>query len=148
MWAHYANDHKGLCYGFDVNSDHIVKINYVKNLRAFDEKILKDDEINKREVDYASKTKSEHWRYEKEYRHYVSLDENEIEAKKQGTRKLFLEFSDSLVLKEMIIGAKSSIKSLEIEKCLSSKGDVIVSTARPSFREFKMVKQQNPRLQK
>lgn len=148
MWAHYANNHQGVCYGFDLCDDQAVKINYVEKLEEFDQRALNNTDVNKETVKYASRTKSSHWRYEKEWRQCVSLDSKDIARRKKGEELFFINFNKRLVLKKVIIGARSSITSKSIASVLRQSDEVEIITARPSFREFKMVKQQRIELQK
>ena len=148
MWAHYANNHKGICYGFDLLGNEALKIDYVKTLRPFDPLALSDPCVNKSEVNYASRTKSSHWEYEDEWRQYVSLTLKEIENKANGQKLFFVNFSERLVLKEVIIGSKSQITSKSIREALLPTESVEIKTARPSFRNFKIVEQGHVKYQK
>ena len=148
MWAHYANSHRGLCYGFEVASKSLVKIDYVDELKEFDTRALSDDGFSKKEAAYASRTKSAHWRYEREWRCYVSLTSEETRRKEQGNNLLFLDFCNELELKEVIIGARSKISSTEIRGALGESEAIKVLTARASFQEFKMVQQKSKPLRK
>lgn len=76
MWSHYADQHQGLCIGYEVDRDQqdkIQPINYVQDRRiatsAIEKWIMKDCKIAKKQV---SETyfycKASHWEYEKEYR--------------------------------------------------------------------------------
>jgi hypothetical protein len=166
MWAHYASNHKGLCFGFDVSSPELHKISYAVKLRRFDERALTVQAVNTSTVEYASKTKSAHWKYEEEWRTYVSLSEDERARKHDAQQKhdtqesglfpplFFLPFGPELKLKEVIIGVRSEITPAQIEESLegyeaSPEGcKVEVVTARPSFRDFKIVRQQRADLQR
>jgi hypothetical protein len=89
MWGHYADNHEGVCYGFDVDpphSDGLVQIEYVPKLRLFRNPELDNERVHKEELDYAKKTKSDVWAYEKEWRVYVSLSPKEIYAKSSGQK--------------------------------------------------------------
>jgi hypothetical protein len=76
MWSHYANNHKGMCIGYNVNSDcaeHIQPVEYGKYCKIktslvynyiFDSKTnYEKDIINKYFF-----TKAKDWEYEKEWR--------------------------------------------------------------------------------
>ncbi|MEO9525885.1 DUF2971 domain-containing protein [Roseibium sp.] len=150
MWAHYAKDHTGVCYGFDVAEDLVTPIRYVENLQHFapDGKI--DSTLIKRNMSYAIETKAKHWSYEEEARFYIKLDKESIAKKKTSSGRLFFEsFSKSFALKEVILGMNSEISSERVVKSLKKgKNDVVVRTARPSFRKYAMVEQQLDRLKK
>lgn len=72
MWAHYADDHKGICIEFERaennplgNSSHTGKVTYSKNLPRFS--YLEALTSKPRQYDIFL-TKSEMWSYEKEWR--------------------------------------------------------------------------------
>lgn len=99
MWSHYANHHKGLCFGFEdgfYNRNEIIyeKVNYSENeeyemisfLNPLDEEIKRG---------YISKSKL--WEYEKEIRLIDLKSEKRIGAKKFNKK----------FLKEIIFGCKT-----------------------------------------
>jgi hypothetical protein len=147
MWAHYAQNHTGLCYGFKMSGKSLIKIGYEENLKIFNEAAISEPTANLQEVTYASKTKSSHWTYEDEWRQYISLSRDEIAAR-ANKQRTFQAFGDDLVLKEVIIGHRSEITSEQVRAELQSAESIDIYSARPSFQEFKMVKQQNEKLRK
>ena len=56
----------------------------------------------------------------------------------------FKPFSDDLVLREVYIGAKSSICALGVKAAVDRLGDVRVFTTRRAFQEFRVVKNGGP----
>ncbi|WP_084667993.1 DUF2971 domain-containing protein [Nioella nitratireducens] len=146
MWGHYAEYHKGVCYGFDVNpkkSDALVEIQYVTDLRLFRNLKLDDERVHEEELEYAQKTKSDIWAYEKEWRVYVSLSKEEIYSKSIGQSLFFVPFGPDLTLKEVIIGANSIISSNKVKDALQD-CEVEIKTARASFRKYAVVEQMLP----
>ncbi|MBO9441486.1 DUF2971 domain-containing protein [Phaeobacter italicus] len=151
MWGHYADNHAGVCYGFDVDppQEHgLVQIKYVLTLRKFRNLRLDNERVHQEELDYAKGTKSDVWEYEREWRVYASLSPEEIYAKSAGQKLFFLPFNEHLQLREVIIGDKSPLTSKEIRSVLMSSDTVSILTARPSFRRYQIVEQKNPGLQK
>ncbi len=70
MWSHYANAHRGICIGFRASPDdgffhRSQDINYLQSYPATS---IFDPEEQR--IKTAFLTKSEHWRYENEYRIY------------------------------------------------------------------------------
>lgn len=67
MWAHYADNHKGICLGFDLpiydphGTSYADKIEYVDDLVPLDERVTTDRDYNKIMVKIARSTKSAHW---------------------------------------------------------------------------------------
>lgn len=78
MWAHYADDHKGMCLEFTRKKNNLFsddksvhKIHYSESHPTLRAKALSDPiatEASKRRILY---TKSSHWEYEEEWRHIV-----------------------------------------------------------------------------
>lgn len=155
MWAHYADNHKGICLGFDVRAcredgePYSVKMKYRKQLTSMDDRVLKDRVYNRKVLEIAKTTKSEHWMYEDEWRCWASLSDEERKQKRADPDRMFFNpFDEKLVLKEVIFGAKSRLSTCRVQKILSPLDDVEFSTARPSFRAFKMVRQRLEEYQK
>ena len=149
MWAHYADNHKGLCLGFDLpiyrdaSTRYGDRIVYVNELIEMDERILNDTEYNQKMRDIAKKTKSAHWEYEQEWRYWFSLDDTEKQSKLDDPSTIFFaDFNDDLILREVILGANSKHSSKDIRDLLKPSDNVKFTTARPSFRNFAMVSQQ------
>lgn len=149
MWGHYAENHRGICCGFEVDENTITKINYVPELRPFNEAAISDVNVLECELDYALQTKSSIWNYEDVWRMHIKLDEQEALAKESKTQEVFFEkFSDSLKLEKIVIGVKSDLTSDYIKSVLVPSDNIEIITARPSFREYAMVPQQKRSLQK
>jgi hypothetical protein len=139
MWDHYSDNHTGVCYGFDVLGDQVLKIDYLDELIDFDERALSDTKINHEAAEIASNTKSSHWGYEKEWRQYVSLEEAEKISISTGTDgNIFLEFNDNLVLREVILGMRSNLKLIEVLGALQSEEEVVIRRAHASLSEYKL----------
>jgi len=154
MWGHYADSHKGVCYGFDVRGE-IGEMEYEPNFKPFDTKAPANGKEQTDAFFYALQTKSTHWEYENEWRKLVILSECDVAKKaKQAAQKgrnwppFFKPFGDDLILKEIIIGTKSDKTSSDFNKALTGYSPVSIKTARASFRDFKIVEQENPKLQK
>lgn len=134
LWGHYADKHKGICLGFDIPDLHLTKVDYVSARipapTVIDEPFMKG----------LLATKFEHWRYEEEYRAFVSLTE-EIEG------FYYADFSETLKLSEVIVGDQSQIARSRIFEAL---GDLVagveVFKARAAFKSFKVVRQKTAEL--
>ena len=155
MWAHYADNHKGICLGFDLpvvwngQTAHLDEIEYVPELRDMDERVLCDSIYNKEAIDFARKAKSIHWEYEKEWRIWSSLTTSEQQEKRDSPSKLFfMNFDENLVLKEVIFGHRTELSTCEVQRLMVPSDQVKFTTARPSFRKFGMVPQRRVKYQK
>lgn len=138
MWAHYAENHLGLCYGFDVDIENLIKVRYVKQRihpNATEDSIL--SLIEKEGVENLIATKFEHWCYEEEYRMLMKLPSENCEKK-----HFFEGFSESLKLREVIVGCKSEIAVRDVQRLVDNES-VEVFKSRPAFRKFEICRQLN-----
>ena len=139
QWAHYADNHKGLCLGFDFLDNKLMKVSYAKE--RLDRPVTSED-INIDLMNKVLSTKYSDWEYEKEHRVFVSK-----EIKSNGL--YFSDFSEDFKLKEIIVGARSDITRDGIHKILGdNKSDIKIIDARAAFKSFKMVEQKNKKLWK
>lgn len=138
-WAHYADNHKGICLGFDIPERKLKKVKYVAERLARD--TLDQPDCNERLLT----TKFNHWSYEKEQRLIIDLNNNPIDSRELR----FENFNDDMVLKEVYLGCKSDLKFADISSAYSS-GDksVIIKVTRPSFRDFRIVWDQSRKSQR
>jgi hypothetical protein len=136
LWSHYGDKHRGICMGFDVPDNMLESINYVESRKLVD----LDLENNRNQIDENIMKELLHqkfkdWHYEEEYRAWVGLDEKD---KKTGL--YFMDFSDTLELKEIIVGSRSKIKLKELHQIISPyiKGVEIIK-ARLAFKSYSVV---------
>lgn len=105
MWGHYADNHKGICLGFDVDTKspeykEFVKVIYKKEKVHFKIEQLEEG-FNKKLI----KFKDISWEYEREWRALVTL-----KGKDQLSHDLyFKQFTSSLKLKEVIYGIRGHV---------------------------------------
>jgi hypothetical protein len=128
QWAHYANNHQGICLGFDIPDHRLLKVNYVN------ERLTLSRSVTKAEMREFLSTKFSHWSYEKEYRIFSKL----------GTPEdgLYYEnFSKEIILKQVIIGVKSKITKNNI-KDIFGDGEIEIFKVRSAFKSFSMVRNQ------
>jgi hypothetical protein len=129
QWAHYADNHKGVCLGFEIPKKKLSKVKYVSSRLA---KSTIDDPGKAHKL---LTTKFKHWKYEKEHR--LVLD---IANRKRVNGLIFENFSKELSLREIYIGFRSKIAFRNIKNVYKSEGkDVIVKYTRPAFRDFRIV---------
>lgn len=130
QWAHYADNHKGLCLGFEIPDYLLHKVKYVS------ERLAREtlDQPNCNET--LLTTKFSHWNYEQEQRMILELPK--YSKDNDGLR--FKDFGKELALKEVYIGCRSDIGFKDITLAYSSGSNrVIVKKTRPSFRDFRIV---------
>jgi len=140
IWSHYADKHRGIALGFDVQSYGTIPVKY---------RTTRLDRPNKTEVLQTHITdlmqnsiayKFSHWKYEKEVRTLENLDNRNTE-----NGLYFKEFDACLRLKEIIIGCRSEITSKTLHQNTDLKG-IEVRTARLAFKSFDVVQQRLKRL--
>lgn len=130
QWAHYADNHKGVCLGFEITENKLRKVKYVSERLARETLDLPD--CNEKLLT----TKFSHWNYEQERRLLIELNDYSIDDKELR----FECFSNEMTLKEVYIGCKSELALDDISAAYHSgnKG-VIAKITRPSFRDFRIV---------
>jgi hypothetical protein len=143
QWSHYADKHHGLCLGFDIPKSRLGAVNYSPERFRIDvNKLANIQSISPETATALLFTKYSHWRYEQEMRTFVTLEEVDPE-----TGLYFADFSDSLQLREVIVGALSFATEHQILDALGElQYSVDVWKARLAFGSFRVVRQQNKKL--
>lgn len=141
LWGHYAENHTGLCYGFDIASENFVDVRYKKkriftgiDAENFFEQVGPDQMVD------LFATKFDHWSYEEETRLLISFSELV-----ERDELVFHPFSDELDLRQVIIGPRSNIPVEAIERAVAGL-DVEVFQSRLAFKTFNVTRQRNKRL--
>ena len=75
LWSHYADDHKGLCLGFEVTEKLAEKVRYFRYKSPLNSIQSFIDNRDEQAMRYALTTKFSHWKYEREQRVFSSLNE-------------------------------------------------------------------------
>lgn len=127
LWSHYADKHRGMCLGFDVDDRGLKEVNYVD--KRADLKIPPTKET----ADELLFTKYRDWHYEEELRNWFKLDERE-------DGYYFYPFDDFVQLREVIAGPLCTTPKEEIDDALKTYSDTIaIVKARLAFRTFRVV---------
>lgn len=105
MWSHYASGHRGIVLGIEIPSSwKMHQVDYVNQRVAID---LAWNPTDQRCLDMVSalvKAKSEHWKYEQEWRAIARLDK--LERALQGTiTRYFTQIRPELI-KEIVLGLR------------------------------------------
>jgi hypothetical protein len=145
LWSHYSDKHRGLCLGFDLpdGQNQVHRISYSRQrLIAELDKLAPSSVEAAIEMKKLLFTKYAHWRYEDEVRGFVTLEEQD-----SATQLYFVKFSEELKLKEVIVGACSTISRNTLHKALGDlSSSVSAIKARLAFKTFRVVRQRNSRL--
>ena len=145
MWSHYADNHRGLCLGFDVDEAVAMPVEYVSRRLEFDHYLdpaTSEGEVRALASRFAA-TKYAYWRYEKEVRCWASLDPN-------GPDLQCHYFGKNIQLRQVFIGFQSKVTREMVFDALGdemAKAVKVIST-RLAFRTFRVVTQQNKKLWK
>ena len=145
LWGHYAENHQGIALGFDVTTEHLVKVKYRKRPLSlkFNQETKKpvlNDNIIKKLIGRKFKP----WKYEKEVRIYVKLD-HEIPDEKD---LYYYPFDNSIVLREVILGPKCNVPIKEIKKLTASfNSQIKVICTELSLERFKIIQKRNINLE-
>lgn len=138
LWSHYAEKHTGICLGLEMPEECCAPINYADSRldvpAGFMSSLANGSKYREKlafmkELIY---TKFSHWKYEEEYRVWVTPEGTE-----DGD---FIGFhSAQLTLREVIIGMKSTVTYTDVLDCLDDPtSEVKVFKAKPSWTSFKM----------
>ncbi|WP_375554383.1 DUF2971 domain-containing protein [Roseovarius mucosus] len=138
IWSHYAENHTGLALGFDVPNSLLLKVTYADRRLDFSKEWGSSKSDNERLMRKALSTKFKHWEYENEYRLSAALDEPDPDS-----GHYFLPFSKELILRKIVIGAKSSLTTLDIRNAYGTREDIEIVTGRLAFKSFSIVKQRS-----
>lgn len=113
LWSHYADRHRGACLGFDVPDDAPGEIDYLPER-------IELNEISMQAGKSFVFSKFKHWEYENEWRTYVDLDPS---TEENGL--YFMEFSETLQLKEVILGVRCTLPILNLKTLIKGIGSGI-----------------------
>lgn len=136
MWSHYADKHRGLCLGFDIPNDRTKPIRYdAERLPSLLPGLLAGTPDSAALMQRLLFTKFRDWKYEKEVRVYTDLKEVDT-----PTGHYFADFSDDLLLKEVISGPRFEGTMTEIAGYARSWAPgVSLIRARLAFESFRVV---------
>ena len=144
QWSHYADKHRGLCLGFEVDPSVARSVRYSAKphpTSLLNEMNSPDETVQLAAMETALTTKYSHWRYEEEVRLFVSRNEPD----KSGL--YFKEFGTDLKLREVIVGPDCPLTRIELSDALGPSSVGIETTkARRAFKSFRIVRQRNASL--
>jgi hypothetical protein len=130
LWSHYADRHRGLVLGFDVND--LKPVSYVKT-----RPVLAEANDEAKVAHWLLFTKYKDWRYEREARIYTTLQDPDPK-----TGLYFADFGEQLVLREVIAGPLCEVTKQELCDATGSATEVKFTKARLAFKSFRVVTDQ------
>lgn len=142
LWSHYADNHRGLCLGFDVKPDNYIDVRYASE-RLFPDVDINNffEHIGEDQMSDIFATKFIHWNYEEEVRLLITF-----ETEPDDYEICFHPYSDELKLRQVIIGPRSEICVEDIREAVGDYDEVEVFQSRLAFRRFEVVRQENKQL--
>lgn len=145
QWTHYAKKHTGVCLGFDIPKQFLMQVQYQSKLHP---DLVTAARGKSAEGESAVlkllSTKYSHWRYEREVRMFVDLENHN----KEGDL-YFYNFDEDLKLTDAIVGARSEITRHQLTEALGDLSQSVITTkARLAFRSFNVVRQRKASLWK
>jgi hypothetical protein len=147
IWSHYADRHRGICLGFEVEKSVVKKVTYRRSRLKHPPHTFSSKNSNLENVMLdCIATKFSHWKYESEWRAFVKLDHND----KEGDN-YFLRLNDSINLTTVIVGANSDASRQKIVDAIAAggyHGSVDSFKVRPAFKTFRIVRNRNSSLWK
>src|SRR5438045_955947 len=132
QWAHYADNHKGFCFQFDVREP-LKKISYCDKRALIPiERFLDPNGFSVAEKDHLFYTKAKCWEYEDERRLIIPF-ENCLREKKYH----FYPFSETFTLRKIYVGASSTLSEATLRKAIKGlRQEVEIIKVRPAFGDF------------
>ncbi len=131
LWSHYADRHRGICLGFDLDDKLVKTVRYVK------ERTLLPLPPTQEAMDDLLFTKYWDWAYEEELRGWFKLDQPDEKG------NYFYPFDEKVRLREVIAGPLCETSFESLEKVITSyRTDVSIIKARLAFRSFEVVENQ------
>lgn len=127
LWSHYADKHRGMCLGFDVDDQSVRPVSYVTR-RPYLQLPLTEEAAS--QLLY---TKYRDWSYEEEFRLWFRLD-----TRDPATGLYFYDLDDRVKLREVIVGPLCQASKAEIEAVIVER-DVRLIKARLAFNSFRIV---------
>lgn len=142
MWAHYAENHTGVCLGIEiVEEDKIRKMVYEpERLKSLFDASKSNADANEESLLKVLTTKYTQWEYEDEWRAFANLDDCDAR-----TGLYYVDFGPTVLLREIIVGARCTKPVGEFAKLVKASGKVLepvtIMKARPAFKTFTMIPQ-------
>jgi Protein of unknown function (DUF2971) len=130
LWSHYGDRHRGIALGFDVDPEILKPVSYRRTRRT-----LKT--LSMKTANALLFTKYFDWNYEHEARIFTQLNDRDSQS-----GLYFMNFSDQLILREVIAGPLCTATLQELREVVGSRAGVSFTKARLAFKTFRVVTNQ------
>jgi hypothetical protein len=137
LWAHYADKHRGIALGFEIDESKIQTISYAsQRLRMKLEDESGNPALTPEMMNAILTTKYRDWKYEKEVRVVCALEDIDPE-----TGLYFAAFDASLRLRQVILGPRCTVTHEQIAEAVHHpNSQVQVISSRLAFNSFRVVR--------
>jgi hypothetical protein len=138
MWAHYADKHKGVCLGFDIEAIQLTPVTYTDaKLKFRFDPDLPNAGLAAPDLQRILLTKSTTWSYEAEHRVLAGL---KVPDPSNGL--YYVDFGAQTQLREVLIGHRCPWTTLQAAAAVGEvEKPVRIVKVRPAFGRFAMVEQ-------
>ncbi|HSX95144.1 MAG TPA: DUF2971 domain-containing protein [Hydrogenophaga sp.] len=143
QWAHYADRHRGICMGLEVQDNMLTKVKYrdERSPGGNLEELLEQRKLDHSWMIDVISTKFAHWAYEEEHRAFLSLD-----PATEEDGMYFKSFGDDMRLVQLIVGAKSLVTRQELADALGPMAPKVrCKKARLAFKTYEVCEQLDER---
>jgi hypothetical protein len=130
LWSHYADRHRGLALGFDVDEQILKPVSYRKSRPAL-------EKIDLEVANWLLFTKYLDWNYEQEARIFTALEDRD-----PATGLYFGNFGEQLQLREVIAGPLFAVGKQDLRDVTRYTTKVKFTKARLAFKTFRVVTDQ------
>jgi len=127
LWSHYAERHRGIALGFDIDEPILKPVEYRKT-----RPILKT--VDQRAADWLLFTKYHDWSYEHEARIFTALNDRDPDSD-----LYFAAFNEQLVLREVIVGPACTASLRDLQEAAGPTSGVRFTKTRLAFKTFRVV---------
>lgn len=142
QWSHYADKHRGLCLGFDIDDRLTEPVTYTRKRLSITGFMRKSEDEQLRILESVLTTKYSHWRYENEVRVFARLENPDSES-----GLYFHDFTKDIKLAEVIVGPESKVSRESIRQALGDLApSIAVFKARLAFKSFGVIRQKKEKL--
>jgi hypothetical protein len=135
LWGHYADNHRGIALGFDIDSEWVHEIEYVETRVSYKELgIVSIRTLSNETIRPYLRMKDKRWSYEQEYRLFTTIDEPD-----PVSGLYFVDWSQVLNLAEVIVGWRSNLRAEKLRAlCQSIGANILIKRVKPSGTKFEM----------
>lgn len=135
LWSHYAEKHTGMAFGFDMPDQKAINVNYSNERPLFQSETLSKNSDHTEFLERLSRTKFKSWEYEEEVRFIYNLNSLIFE-----NGNYFNPFDEEMVLREVIIGCRSSLSKEEVFDALCDYKNITIIWSRMAYKSFRIVR--------